>query len=94
MNRSPREMFELAAVAVVGLVAVAFVVWLVGWILGLAGTILTALANLLWALFRFVLPVALVVGAVWLGARYLRDRRDHGRRPGDAARRDGEDPDS
>lgn len=78
MRRTPRELFELAAVVVIGLVAVAFVVWLVGWILGLAGTILTALANLLWALFRFVLPVALVVGAVWFGARYLRDRQNHG----------------
>jgi membrane protein implicated in regulation of membrane protease activity len=74
MNRSPRELLELGAVIVIGVVAVAFVVWLIGWILGLAGTILTALAELLWALFRFVLPVALVVGAVWLGARYLRER--------------------
>lgn len=79
MNRSPRELFELGAVIVIGVVAVALVVWLIGWILGLAGTILTALAGFLWALFRFVFPVALIVGAVWWGARYMRER---GAQPG------------
>jgi predicted lipid-binding transport protein (Tim44 family) len=46
-------------------------VWLAGWILGLAGTLLTWLAGLVWSLLRFLVPIALVAGAVYLLVRLM-----------------------
>lgn len=74
MNRSLQEVVELVVFALVAVIIGTGAVWLSGWILGLVGTVLTWLAGLVWALLRFLVPVALVAGAVYLLVRYLNDR--------------------
>ncbi|MDR9391420.1 MAG: hypothetical protein RI554_05260, partial [Trueperaceae bacterium] len=74
MNRSLQEVVELVVFALVAVIIGTGAVWLSGWVLGLLGTVLTWLAGLVWALLRFLVPVALVAGAVYLLVRYLNDR--------------------
>lgn len=71
MKRSVQEVVELVVFALIALLVGTGVVWLVGWILGLAGTLLTWLAGLVWSLLRFLVPIALVAGAVYLLVRLM-----------------------
>ena len=71
MKRSVQEVVELVVFALIALLVGTGVVWLVGWILGLTGTLLTWLAGLVWSLLRFLVPIALVAGAVYLLVRLM-----------------------
>jgi large-conductance mechanosensitive channel len=71
MRRSVQEVVELVVFALIALLVGTGLVWLAGWILGLAGTLLTWLAGLVWSLLRFLVPIALVAGAVYLLVRLM-----------------------
>lgn len=66
-----QEIVELLVFALIALLVGTGVVWLTGWLLGLAGTLLTWLAGLVWSLLRFVVPIALVAGVVYLLVRLM-----------------------
>lgn len=61
-----QEVVELVVFALIALLVGTGVVWLAGWLLGLVGTVLTWLAGLVWSLLRFLVPIAVVAGAVYL----------------------------
>lgn len=61
-----QEVVELVIFALIALLVGTGVVWLAGWMLGLVGTVLTWLAGLVWSLLRFLVPIAVVAGAVYL----------------------------
>jgi len=61
-----QEVVELVIFALIALLVGTGVVWLAGWLLGLVGTVLTWLAGLVWSLLRFLVPIAVVAGAVYL----------------------------
>lgn len=61
-----QEVVELVIFALIALLVGTGVVWLAGWMLGLVGTALTWLAGLVWSLLRFLVPIAVVAGAVYL----------------------------
>jgi predicted lipid-binding transport protein (Tim44 family) len=71
MKRSMQEVVELVVFALIALLIGTGLVWLAGWILGLVGTVLTWLAGLVWSLLRFLVPVAVVAGLVYLLVQFL-----------------------
>lgn len=66
-----QEVVELVVFALIALLVGTGLVWLSGWILGLVGTVLTWLAGLVWSLLRFLVPVAIVAGVVYLLVQFL-----------------------
>src|SRR3990170_4717051 len=74
MKRSLQEVVELVVFGLIALLLGTGLLWFVGAVFGLLGTVLGWLAGLLWALLRFVVPVALVAGAVVLLIRAARGR--------------------
>ncbi len=74
MKRSLQEVVELVVFGLIALLLGTGLLWLVGAVFGLVGTVLGWLAGLLWALLRFVVPVALIAGAVVLLVRAARGR--------------------
>ena len=76
MKRSLQEVVELVVFGLIALLLGTGLLWLVGAVFGLVGTVLGWLAGLLWALLRFVVPVALIAGAVVLLIRAVRGRGD------------------
>lgn len=76
MKRSLQEVVELVVFGLIALLLGTGLLWLVGAVFGLVGTVLGWLAGLLWALLRFVVPVALIAGAVVLLIRATRGRGD------------------
>jgi len=76
MKRSAQEIIELVVFALIALIIGTGVVWLAGWLLGVVGTIFTWLASLVWSLLRFLVPLAIVIGGVYLLVRLLGNNAD------------------
>jgi len=71
MKRSLQEVVELAVFALIALLVGTGLVWLSGWLLSLAGLVLTWFAGLVWSLLRFLVPVAVVAGLVYVLVQFL-----------------------
>ncbi len=71
MKRSAQEILELVVFGLVAIIIGTGLVWFVGWLLGFVGLVFTWLAGLVWALLRFLIPLAVVVGGVYLVVRLL-----------------------
>jgi hypothetical protein len=74
MKRSLQEIVELVVFGLIALLLGTGVLWLLGAVFGLVGTVLGWLAALLWGLLSFLVPVALVAGAVVLIVRWSQGR--------------------
>jgi len=71
MKRSAQEIIELVVFALIALLLGTGVVWFIGWLLGFLGLAFTWISGLVWSLLRFLVPVAIVVGGVYLLVRLL-----------------------
>jgi predicted lipid-binding transport protein (Tim44 family) len=69
MNRSLQEIIELTVFGLIALLVGVGVLWLTGWLLGLVGALLTWLAGLIWSLLKFIIPIAIIAGAVYFLVR-------------------------
>ncbi len=74
MRRTPQEIVELVVFGLIALLLGTGVLWLLGAVFGIVGTVLAWLAALLWGLLSFLVPVALVAGAVVLIVRWAQGR--------------------
>ena len=77
-------MQEIVELVVFGLIAVLVgtgVLWLVGWIIGLVGTLFMWLAGLLWLVLRYIIPVFVILGAIYFLFRLLQNRNRTGASP-------------
>jgi len=74
MRRTPQEIVELVVFGLIALLLGTGVLWLLGAIFGLVGTVLGWLAALLWGIVSFLVPVALVAGAVVLIVRVVQGK--------------------
>jgi len=74
MRRTPQEIVELVVFGLIALLLGTGVLWLLGAVFGIVGTVLGWLAALLWGLLSFLVPVALVAGAVVLIVRWAQGR--------------------
>ena len=69
MNRSLQELIELTVFGLIALLVGVGVLWLVGWLLGLFGLLLTWFAGLIWSLLKFIVPIAIIAAAVYFLVR-------------------------
>jgi hypothetical protein len=74
MRRTPQEIVELVVFGLIALLLGTGVLWLLGAVFGLVGTVLGWLAALLWGIVSFLVPVALVAGAVVLIVRVVQGK--------------------
>ncbi len=72
MKRSAQEIVELVVFGLIALLLGTGVLWLLGWVFGAVGTVFIWLAGLIWALLRFIVPVALIAALVVLVVRLVR----------------------
>jgi predicted lipid-binding transport protein (Tim44 family) len=79
MKRTPQEIVELVVFGLIALLIGTGVLWLLGALFGLVGQVLGWLAALLWGLLSFLVPVALVAGAVVLIVRWAQGRPNSAR---------------
>lgn len=75
MKRSTQEILELAVFALIALVLGTLLVWGVGWVFTGVGWLLRVVAGLIWSLLRFIIPIAIVAGVVYLVVRLLSQPR-------------------
>lgn len=69
MNRSLQELIELTVFGLIALLVGVGVLWLVGGLLGLISTLLIWLSGLIWSLLKFIIPIAIIAGAVYFLVR-------------------------
>lgn len=71
MKRSVREIIELAVFGLIALLIGTGLLWVAGWILAGLGWLMQIVAGLLWSLLRFIVPVAILAGLVYLLVRWV-----------------------
>ena len=74
MKRSFQEILELIAFGLIALVVGTALLWVGGWLLGLVGLLLQGLAGLLWLVLRWILPVAILLGAIYAIVRLFQEQ--------------------
>jgi uncharacterized membrane protein len=74
MKRSFQEILELIAFGLIALVVGTALLWVGGWLLGLVGLLLKGLAGLLWLVLRWILPVAILLGAIYAIVRLFQEQ--------------------
>jgi uncharacterized membrane protein len=76
MKRSMQEIVELVVFGLIAVLIAAGVLWVLGWVFGLLGTVLMWVSGLVWAVLRFVVPVAIVAAIVYLVVRLVQQGQD------------------
>jgi uncharacterized membrane protein len=71
MKRSLQEIVELVVFGLIALLLATGLLWVVGWVFGVIGTVFVWLAGLIWALLRFIVPVAIVAAIVYFVVRLV-----------------------
>ena len=65
MKRSLQEVIELVVFGLIALLVGTGILWLLGWLMGIGSVVFTFIAGLIWALLRFIIPVAIVAGVLF-----------------------------
>lgn len=71
MKRSLQEIVELVVFGLIALLVGTGVLWLLGWIIGLVGSLFMWIAGILWLLLRWIIPVVVIIAAVYALFRLL-----------------------
>ena len=82
-------MQEVVELVVFGLIAVLVgtgVLWLVGWLIGLLGSLFMWIAGILWLVLRYIVPVFVILGAVYYLFKLLQNRNSGANGSGSAKR--------
>ena len=74
MKRSLQEIIELVAFGLIALLIATGLIWLVGWILGLVGVLFQIVAGFLWAILRYLIPIAIIAAAVYFLVKLIQNR--------------------
>lgn len=78
MKRSMQEIVELVVFGLIAVLVGTGVLWLVGWLIGLVGSLFMWLAGLLWLVLRYIVPVFVILGAIYYLFRLLQNRNRSG----------------
>ena len=71
MKRSVQEVLELVVIGLVALVVGMLVLWGAGWVFTFLGWLLRLVGGFIWLLLRFIIPIAIVAGIVYLIVRLV-----------------------
>jgi len=63
MKRSLQEIVELVVFGLIALLVGTGVLWLLGWLIGLVGSLFMWVAGILWLLLRWIIPVVVIIAA-------------------------------
>ena len=71
MKRSLQEIAELVVFGLIALLVGTGLIWLLGGLFGILGSVFFWLSGLLWYLLKFIIPIALVLGVVFFLVRLV-----------------------
>jgi len=74
MKRSVQEIIELVVFGLIALVVGMLVIWGVGWVFTFLGWLFRIVGVFLWTILKFVIPIAIVAGVVYLLVRLITRR--------------------
>lgn len=77
MKRSVQEIIELVVFGLIALVVGMLAIWGVGWVFTFLGWLFRLVGAFLWTILKFVIPIAIVAGVVYLLVRLI-TRRNQG----------------
>lgn len=73
-----QEIVELVVFALIAVLVGTGVLWLVGWLIGLVGSLFMWLAGILWLVLRYIVPVVVIIGAAYFLFKLLQNRNQRG----------------
>ena len=78
MKRSLQEIIELVVFGLIALVVGMLAIWGVGWVFTFLGWLFRIVGAFLWTILKFVIPIAIVAGVVYLLVKLItrRNRED------------------
>lgn len=82
MKRSMQEIVELVVFGLIALLVGTGVLWLLGWLIGLVGSLFMWLAGILWLLLRYIIPVVVIIAAVYALFRLIQRRNKNSKDKG------------
>lgn len=82
MKRSLQEIIELVAFGLIALLIATGIIWVVGWLLGLVGVLFQIVAGFLWAILRYLIPIAIIAAAVYFLVKLIQNRNKQPATPG------------
>ena len=71
MKRSLQEIAELVVFGLIALLVGTALIWLLGGLFNVLGSVFFWLSGLLWTLLKFIIPIALVLGVVFFLVRLV-----------------------
>ncbi len=71
MKRSSQEIVELVVFGLIALLVGTGLLWILGKVFAVAAVLFVFIANIVWVLLRFLLPLALVAGFVYFAINSL-----------------------
>ena len=71
MKRSPQEIVELVVFGLIALLVGTGLLWILGKVFAIAAVLFVFVANIVWVLLRFLLPLALVAGLIYFAINGL-----------------------
>ncbi|UCH25342.1 MAG: hypothetical protein JSV66_15640 [Trueperaceae bacterium] len=75
MRRSLQEIIELVVFGLIALLVGTGLLWVLGWLFDIVGIVFRFAAGLIWQLLRFVVPIAIIAGAVYGVVWLVQNRR-------------------
>ncbi len=75
MKRSVQEVLELVVIGLVALVVGMLLLWGAGWVFTFLGWLLRLVGSFIWLLLRFIIPIAIVAGIVYLIVRLVTNQQ-------------------
>jgi predicted lipid-binding transport protein (Tim44 family) len=71
MRRSTQEITELVVFALIAILVGTLLLWGVGWVFTGVGWVFRLIAGFIWSLLRFIIPIAIVGGVIFLVVKLL-----------------------
>jgi hypothetical protein len=81
MKRSIQEVVELVIFGLIVLLVGTGLLWLVGWLIGLLGSLFMLIAGFIWRLLWYIIPAAIIIGAVYFLVKLAKERQDANPQP-------------
>lgn len=71
-----QEIIELVVFGLIALLLGTGLLWVLGWLFGLAGIVFKFVAGFVWSLLRFIVPIVIIGGVAYALVRYFQNRSE------------------
>lgn len=69
-----QEIIELVVFGLIALLLGTGLLWVLGWLMGLAGIVFKFAAGFLWSLLRFIVPIVIIGGVAYALVRFFQNQ--------------------